>query len=151
MNPQSAVKIRQADVSDAKEFLKLEAKCFGMRFSLNTLYYWRPIIDYGWAFKAVHQGRIIGGIMTMPTRNERVYINSLFVHPWFRKRGIGTRLLSRILELRPHHGFILDVKKEKAFLREYYQRHGFEEVRTEEDYYLDKTPRIVMVRRRTGT
>lgn len=148
MNPQSAVKIRQADVSDAIEFLRLEAKCFGMRFSLNTLYYWRPIIDYCWAFKAVYGRRIVGGAIAIPTRDGRIYVNSLFVHPRIRKCGIGTRLLSKVLELQPHSGFILDVTEEKAFLRRFYRQNGFEEARKEENYYLDRSTRIIMVRRK---
>lgn len=147
INPLSAVKIRQVNVSDALEFLKLEAKCFEMRFSSNTLYYWRPIVDYCWAFKAVYRRRIVGGVIAMPTRDGRIYINSLFVHPRIRECGIGTRLLSKILELRPPHEFILDVTEEKEFLRRFYRQHGFEEIRTEENYYLDRSTRIIMTRR----
>jgi len=147
MNPQSAVKISQANVADAMEFLRLEAKCFGMQFSLNTLYYWRPIIDYCWAFKAVYRRHIVGGTIAMPTRDGRIYVNSLFVHPQIRGCGIGTRLLAKVLELRPRHGFILDVTEEKAYLRRFYGQHGFEEMRAEENYYLDRSTRIIMMRR----
>jgi ribosomal-protein-alanine N-acetyltransferase len=148
MSPRLAVRITRADVLDAEEFLRLEAKCFGMRFSLNTLYYWRPIIDYGWALKAVHRRRIVGGLLAMLTRNEQIYINSIFVDPNFRRRGIGTKLLSKILRLGKGRGFVLDVKAEKAYLHEFYRRHRFLEERVHDNYYLDGTRRVIMLRRR---
>ena len=147
MTHEFSVRILQADAEDAEEFLKLEAACFEMEFSLNTLYYWRPIIDYCWAFKAISRRRIIGGAIAMPTRDGKIYINSLFVHSRFRKGGIGTRLLSRILRLRPCLGFVLDVKSERSFLHEFYRGHGFENTRRVQNYYLDGTTRIVMTRR----
>lgn len=116
-----------------------------MRYSSNSLYYWRPILDYCWAYKATRDDVILGGVIAMPTRQGKVYINSLFVHPRMRGLGIGSRLLHTVLGL-PATGFILDVKTSKPRLVELYQRHGFSIAREERDYYLDGSDRVIMER-----
>lgn len=138
--------IRPVELSDTARFLRLEARCFGMRYSANTLYYWRPILDYCWAFKAVHRHKIVGGVIAMPTRQGLLYINSLFVHPQMRRLGIGSKLLDVILEL-PSSGFILDVKSDKMTLIKMYRRCGFKVTKKVRNYYLDGTERTIMQRK----
>jgi len=147
MSPGPKVEIKRARFSDAEEFLRLEAKCFGIRYNPITVYYWRPIIDHCWAFEAVSNRTIIGGIIAIPTRKGQIYINSLFVDGRHRRSGIGGRLLSRVLRLKPTHGFVLDVKIERAELRRYYQARGFKEARVERSYYGDESARLIMSRR----
>ncbi|MGA2663621.1 MAG: GNAT family N-acetyltransferase [Nitrososphaerales archaeon] len=132
-------------LADSVSFLRLEARCFGMRYNRNSLYYWRPILDYCWAYKAVQEETIVGGVIAMPTRQGLVYINSLFVDPRVRGLGIGSRLLEKVLGISAP-GFILDVKSGKRYLIEMYQRHGFKVVRRERNYYLDGSERIIMRR-----
>jgi len=146
VNPLPRVAIRRATFSDSEEFLRLEAKCFGVRFNAITIYYWRPIIDYCWAFKAVVDQRIVGGTIAMPTRDRRIHLNSLFVDERWRRRGLGAKLLSRVLGLRASRGFVLDVREDNASLRDYYRKRGFKEVRVEEDYYQDGSARVIMAR-----
>jgi ribosomal protein S18 acetylase RimI-like enzyme len=136
-------RVEQVRISDAIQFLKLEAECFGMKYSSNTLYYWRPILDYCWAFKATSKDEIVGGLIAMPTRQGFVYINSLFVHPRMRRRGIGSELLETVLRLHVP-GFILDVKSNKHFLLRMYRKYGFKITRNEPNYYLDGSSRFVM-------
>lgn len=146
----TVVVIRKAGFDDAKEFLRLEASCFEMEFSPNTLYYWRPIIDYCWAFKAVQGQRIVGGIIAMPTRDGRIYVNSLFVHPRLRKCGIGTALLSRILGLKGRGAFVLDVWKDEPSLHRFYKRYGFRKASVKKNYYMDRSTRIIMVKQQAS-
>ncbi len=144
---QTKLEIKPLSSNDAVPFLRLEARCFGMMFNRNSLYFWRPVIEYGWAFKAVQRRSIVGGIIAMPTRQEFIYINSLFVHPRFRDKGIGTRLLETVLSLRARKGFILDMKVDKPHVRKLYTRHGFKVHRIEPNYYLDNSDRIIMIRK----
>lgn len=139
------IEIRPVELYDAVPLLRLEARCFGMRYSSNSLYYWRPILDYCWAYKAARDDEILGGVIAMPTRQGKVYINSLFVHPRMRGLGIGSQLLGTVLGL-PAIGFVLDVKVDKRRLIEMYQRHGFKIIRNETNYYLDGSDRVVMER-----
>jgi ribosomal protein S18 acetylase RimI-like enzyme len=89
---------------------------------------------------------IVGGIIAMPTREGLVYINSLFVHPRMRRRGIGSALLETVLKLHVS-GFILDVKSNKCVLVKMYQKYGFKIARNERNYYLDGSSRFVMEKR----
>jgi ribosomal protein S18 acetylase RimI-like enzyme len=138
--------IQPCEPKDAKAFLSLEASCFGMKYRNESLYYWRPVLDYCWAFEALSGGEIVGGIIAMPTKHGMIYINSLFVHPAHRERGTARRLLRRILTLRTDKGFILDVKTEKPRLIAFYEREGFRTVRDGANYYMDGSDRIIMVR-----
>jgi len=139
-------RISPVRLSDAVPFLRLEARCFGMSYSSNSLYYWRPILDYCWAYKAIRDDEILGGVIAMPTRQGKIYVNSLFVHPRMRGLGIGSQLLETVLAL-PAIGFILDVKANKGRLIDMYRRRGFKITRNEMDYYLDGSDRVIMERR----
>jgi ribosomal protein S18 acetylase RimI-like enzyme len=140
------VRIRRATITDAIPFLKLEAVCFEMKFADASLYYWRPIIEYCYAFKAVLSNKIVGGVIAIPTRNGQIYINSLFVHTKFRKLGIATKLLDRILMIGSKNGYVLDVKPKKRHLISFYTKYGFRVIRTKQNYYLDGAARILMTR-----
>lgn len=143
----ASVTISRASSSDGVEFLRLEAECFEMEFTPNTLYYWRPIIDYCWAFKAMVKKKIVAGAIAMPTRDGRIYLNSLFVSPAFRRRGIATRLLLKVLRLRPGSECVLDTYPRRAHLLSFYEAHGFKVTRKVNNYYLDGTTRVLMVRK----
>ena len=93
------------------KFLELEAFCFGMKPNQDTSYFWTPVVDYLWTYKAEIGGRIVGGIIAMPTRRGNWYINSLFVHPKYRNRGIASMLLSRILHIAEQRNVMLDVER----------------------------------------
>lgn len=138
-------RIKRCQAKDARAFLRLEAICFEMRYRNEVVYYWRPVFDYGWTFKVICDGRIVGGVIAMPTRQGMVYINSLFVHP-LRNRGIARRLLKRVLRLRTPKGFVLDVKTEKRYLISFYEKEGFRIARKEANYYLDGSARVIMTK-----
>lgn len=142
-----SVVIRRARASDALEFLRLEAECFEMGFTPNTLYYWRPVIDYCWAFKAVAERKVVAGAIAMPTRDGRIYLNSLFVSPAHRRKGIATKLLLKVLRLRPGSECVLDTYAGKPHLLRFYERQGFKATRRVRNYYLDGTTRVMMVRK----
>ncbi len=82
----------------------------------------------------------------MPTRDGRIYVSSLFVDSKFRRSGLGTRLLNRVLALHSRKGHILDVKDDKPYLVSFYIRHGFRKKRIVRDYYSDGSSRLIMLR-----
>jgi ribosomal-protein-alanine N-acetyltransferase len=140
------IKIRLADKNDARKFLKLEAFCFKMRLSNNTMYFWRPVVSYLWTYKATINNKIVGGIIAMPTRDGDWYINSLFVHPRYRKHGIATKLLRKIISIVGKKRIILDVKTDKKYLLDFYGKHDFRVKKLMRNYYRDGTDRYLLVR-----
>lgn len=142
------VQIARAGKQDAKEFYELEAKCFEMDYNdKDTMYYWMPILDHMLCYKAVDLGRIVGGIVSMPTYDRRWYINSLFVDPAYRRRRIGIRLVDKVLKNAwPECIITLEIKTDRPHLLELYGRLGFAQVDVAHNYYLDGSSRFVMQR-----
>ena len=141
------VSIRLAGWGDAATFLELEALSFGMRRNPDVIYFWTPVVDHLWTYKAVADGKVVGGIIVMPTRRGKWYINSLFVHPAYRRCGVATKLMARVLKLAGRKEISLEVKTNKEFLLAFYGRFGFEFKRRKKNYYRDGTDRYLLVRK----
>ena len=142
------MKILRAVVSDAVEFYELEARCFEMKYdNEDTTYYWTPILHHQCCLKAVLGGKIVGGLVSMPTFEGKWYLNSLFVDPDYRRRGIANKLMDRMKGLAAQKTMVLDVKTDRPYLVEFYRRHGFEIAGTSRNHYGDGEDRFMMVRR----
>ena len=139
------VQIKLANYGDAEKFLRLEAKCFGMKVNHDTIYFWTPAVSYLWSYKAEINGQIVGGIIAMPTRNGCWYVNSLFVHPSYRKHGIATRLLSKITKVAGKKGIFLDVLRDRPSLVAFYGKNGFKFKKLMKNYYSDGEDRYLLV------
>lgn len=137
--------IRLANHGDAISFLKLEARCFKMRTSKDTIYFWTPAVCYLWSYKAMADDKIVGGIIATPTRDGNWYVNSLFVHPSYRKHRVATRLLSKIIKTAGNKKIFLDIKTNRRFLMDFYNKHGFKLQKLEKNYYSDGSDRYLLV------
>jgi ribosomal protein S18 acetylase RimI-like enzyme len=137
--------IRLANHGDAISFLKLEARCFKMRTSKDTIYFWTPAVCYLWSYKAIVDTKIVGGIIATPTRDGNWYVNSLFVHPSYRKHRIATRLLSKIIKTAGNKKIFLDIKTNRRFLMDFYNKHGFKLHKLEKNYYYDGSDRYLLI------
>ena len=140
--------IRRAAVSDRREFYSLEAKVFEMRYDdEDTTYYWTPILLHQYCLKAVIDGRIVGGLVSMPTNDRKWYLNSLFVAPEYRRMGIARQLMLRMLEDAWLHDMVLDVKTDRPHLVKFYRSFGFEVVDRSTNHYGDGEDRLHMEKR----
>ena len=140
------IEILRAGKSDAPEFYRLEAKCFEMEEdNEDTTYYWVPILAYQCCLKAVAYEKIVGGLVSMPTFEGKWYLNSLFVDPEYRRRGIADKMMERMKELATRDTMILDVKTDRQYLVEFYERHGFKLDKTSVNHYHDNSDRFIMV------
>ena len=83
----------------------------------------------------------------MPTFAGKWYLNSLFVDPDYRHRGIANKLMEGAKGLAAHKTLVLDVKTDRPYLVEFYRRHGFELVGMSRNHYGDGEDRFMMVRR----
>ena len=108
---------------------ELEAFCFDLDSTeIDEMYMiaWKISIGMQNTYKAVLDGTIIGGSVSFPTANKTWYMDSLFVHPNYRKRGIGRTLRKTSIEhawLRP---IITLVNIKKTHLVEFYETMGFQ-------------------------
>jgi ribosomal protein S18 acetylase RimI-like enzyme len=136
-----------ASHEDASRLLELEALCFEMEPNVDTTYFWTPVVEYLWTYKAEVRRKIVGGVIAMPTREGTWYVNSLFVHPRYRKRGIATQLLRQVLRVARGRSVVLDVKTDRPSLLDFYRNFGFTAERILPNYYRDGTDRILLVRK----
>lgn len=145
------IAISRAEKKDALEFYNLEARCFEMNGDdPDTLYYWVPILAHMYCLKAVNDDRrIVGGIVTMPTYEKEWYINSLFVDPAYRRSGIGTMLMEKVLAEAWMSDMVLDVKTDRPYLLDFYNGFGFRMEGKSANHYCDDSDRFIM-RRRSG-
>jgi ribosomal protein S18 acetylase RimI-like enzyme len=134
-----------ANHEDAITFLKLEAKCFQMRANKDTIHFWTPAMCYLWSYKAMIDGKIVGGVVATPTRDGNWYVDSLFVDPLYRKQGVATRLLSKIIKTAGNKRIFLNAKTNHRFLIDFYNKHGFKLQKLEKNFYNDGNDLYLLV------
>ena len=143
--------ISRATVSDRREFYALEAKCFEMKYDDgDTTYYWTPILLHQFCLKAVLDGKIVGGLVSMPIHDRRWYLNSLFVDPECRRMGVATKLMDRMIGDAWLHDMVLDVKTDRPYLVEFYRSFGFEITDRSTNHYGDDEDRFYMEKSASG-
>lgn len=142
------IRIVRAEKRDALEFYRLEAKCFEMEEGdEDALYYWVPILAYQCCYKAVaDDSRIVGGIVSMPTFDKRWYINTVFVDPEYRRRGIAGRLMDKVIGVAWHDEIVLDVKTDRPHLVKFYASLGFAKQYRSRNHYSDGSDRFILAR-----
>lgn len=146
------VRIARAEREDALEFYRLESRCFETEVDdMDTLYYWTPLLEHMYCLKAVESGaRIIGGAVSMPTFDESWYVNSLFVDPEYRKRGIARRLMDDVIATAGRREMVLDVKTDRPHLLKFYGSLGFRKSHLSVNHYQDGSDRFILVRGAPG-
>ncbi len=143
----AAMKIERARLRDADELIKLEAKCFKMRYDRDFIYFWKPLILDAYVYKAVEDGKIVAGILAFATRSPRaVYVDSVFTSTAFRHRGAATKLLERVERDSGCQKIILDTMNQFREAVKLYEKLGFKKVKVLRDYYEDGTDRLLMVK-----
>ena len=141
------ISISRATMNDRREFYTLEAKCFDMRYDdADTAYYWTPILLHQYCLKAVLDGNILGGLVSMPIHEKKWYLNSLFVDPNHRLRGIAKKLVLRMFKDAWLHDMVLDVNTNRPYLVEFYRSMGFKVIGRSVDHYGDGEDRFHMER-----
>ena len=143
------VLISKATRSDAFEIGKLEALCFGANPPVEDsmyMYGMKTTVDFQLVVKASIQNKIVGASISYPTAAGFWYFDSLFVHPNYQKQGIAQHVRNYAMK----HAWMKTMKtlvnKEKPHLVKYYESFGFKKSAVIENYFLDNTAHIVMVK-----
>ena len=140
--------IKQAKRSDATEFYRLEAECFEMKRDGDAIYFWVPMLDHQFCFKAVIDDKIVGGIIAMSTKKANtLYVNSLFVDPKYRGHKIASKLLKKIFSMSPTNNIVLEMNPEFKHLYALYTKHGFKKTHFSKNHFTDGEDRILMLRK----
>ena len=129
------VRIEKAQIDDLQEILTLqylsyqsEAALFGtndippLRQTLNEV-----IDEYkvGVILKMVDEDDVIIGSVRAKESNETVSIGKLMVHPDYRRKGYGTKLLSEIEQYFPNRRYELFTSTRSVNNIRLYQKFGY--------------------------
>ncbi|MBI2624962.1 MAG: GNAT family N-acetyltransferase [Candidatus Nealsonbacteria bacterium] len=90
-------KIEKARLEDSIAISKLECACYDSSWHDYANWFWNVASEFMWAEKATVAGKIVGGIVAFKTQQGNLYIDTIFVHPKFRRQGIARALVKRIL------------------------------------------------------
>ena len=110
--------------------------------------------DISFPYVVIHPetGKLIGYVIFWQIGKE-VQISNFAVHPDFRKRGVGSSVLGRILGIIKKRGaniVILEVRESNNSARFLYKKFGFKEAGIRKDYYsLPDEDAVVMVKKMT--
>lgn len=121
-------------VEDLPKALEIEKISFALPWSPETF---RDEILNGRYFAARENGNIIGYVGYQEVSDE-ANINNLAVHPGFRRKGIGKKLIKKIIEDAGRAGIkklMLEFRESNAAARKLYEKFGFKVVGRRKDYY----------------
>ena len=138
------IDVLPASKIDNDNFYTLEAGCFGIDGDPDTMNFRGSLVGHRHCFKAVAGGTLIGGVISEATHDEW-HVTSLFVDEKYRRRGVGSRLLQKVIDV-AKRDIILDIKTGLPYLESFYAKFGFEKSRPSE-YYHDGPDRLVLMRR----
>jgi len=106
---------------------------------------WDPADYLGYDFVVALRGKHIAGyaVARRLAEGETELLN-LAVHPAFRRRGIGRRLLAEITS-RYHGDLWLEVRQSNFAARNFYKSLGFTESGQRPEYYRDSSEHAIVM------
>jgi len=146
MEANQAVEIilRPMELKDVEQVYAIDVLSFSLpwsersyRFELTENKNSRP-----WVAEAVDAGgahQVVGMVVTWVILDE-AHIATIATHPAFRRRGIGRRLLVRVLEDAAEHGaqkVFLEVRRNNLAAQKLYEQFGFRVTGVRPRYYVD--------------
>jgi ribosomal-protein-alanine N-acetyltransferase len=139
------IEILPATWRDLKPLMELERLCFG-----HDAWPW-PDILASLTFpdtvrlKAIHEARVVGFVAGDLRRPENLgWIASIGVHPGYRRRGIGRRLLEACEEALGVRYIRLTLRPSNTSAYRLYLQQGYHDIDRLERYYRDGEGAIVM-------
>ena len=147
--------IREARREDLREILELQHQAYQSEAELHQNYDIPPLkqtigevereFENGIFLKLLDDKNVIIGSVRAYSQEGTLFIGKLMVHPDFRRRGLGLRLLREIENVRPHKRYELFTSSKSGNNIQLYQKSGyriFAEKATTDDLvfiYLEKT------------
>lgn len=140
MGEEARTDFRKLTTADAEVAAELDSKCFG-REACNCEYFFRAAQNERQEFwVAERDGKVIA-CAGAELNSDTAEIESLAVDPEYRRQGIATILLIKLLGAVKKRGatfIILEVRPSNKAAIALYKSFGFQIVEREKDYYLDE-------------
>ncbi|UCD39222.1 MAG: ribosomal protein S18-alanine N-acetyltransferase [Fidelibacterota bacterium] len=129
--------IRRAHDEDIDQLMAIEELCYDHPWPREAFEEEIAQGDVGMGFVAEDEGLVVGFLTGMMGVDEFL-LHNVAVHPDFRDRGIGRKLIEAAEELCLENEFqriLLEVREDNEIARHLYLSMGFEAVGTRKDYY----------------
>jgi len=140
--------IRRAKEEDLSEVHRIEVLSFKYPYTysyLKALYLLSPNLFY----VAEVDGKVIGYVVGLIELGSIGHIISIAVHPGWRRKGIGSKLLKKIEDEFKRKGiksFILEVEITNKPAISLYKKHGYRVIDVIKGYYPGGEDAYVMVK-----
>jgi len=141
-------KLRPMTRADLDEVLEIERRCFEQPYS-------REILAQELKIKSAHlrvavRRRQILGYIDFWLVHDEMELISIAVHPDFKRRGIGERLMRAMFRFAEQNGarFIyLDVRRSNAPAQGLYEKFGFVRAGVRRRYYSDNQEDAIIMKK----
>ena len=138
------VKIRRMQKSDVDSVYELETKIFRDSWSYKLISSETDSESYKYPFIMEVDGCLAGYTFIWAIADE-IHINNFAIHPSFRRKGLGLKLISFIFdEFHEYSKYFLEVRKSNKSAIDLYRKSGFETIFTRIKYYADGEDALVM-------
>jgi len=141
--------IRQIELADIQAVYGIDSQAFG--FEAYPIFFFRQAYElYPETFLVASAGgEIVGYCLGAPTEanRRRGWILSLAVSSNYRRRGHGSRLLSKTLEALRETGcneVLLSVQPDNNIAKALFQKYAFKTIRIDSEYFGPGCPREIM-------
>jgi len=129
-------KLTQADLDEVMEIESLSFKTPWSRFAFI-----HEIEFENSEFEILRVGERLVGYGGLWRLLDEAHISNIAIHPEYRRKGFGKRLLVHLLELAVEKGVskaTLEVRRSNAAAQRMYESFGFETVAVRKHYYSDE-------------
>lgn len=142
---QKKLEIVKMTKEDAVELALLDNICFSVPWSEKSFFdeAENPLAEY---FIAKENGKIIGygGIWNVEDEGQ---ITNIAVLPEYRKKGIASALLERLIECADGKSIVLEVRESNRAAIYLYEKYGFKNVGVRKNFYHSPIENaIIMIR-----
>lgn len=139
-------KIRKAKFSDIPEIVEIEKVSFQDPWTASMF---RSDIKEGKMYVFEVKGKVVGYINFVKAGDE-VHITNVAVHPGWRRRGIGRRLLERVIFENPDSYFVLEVRVSNKPAISLYEKLGFRKIYIRKKYYENEDAWVMIRPKMSG-
>jgi len=139
--------IRKMTLEDMPGVIDLDQKSFSLPWPERSFRFEVTANPASRCWVAELDGKIVGMIVVWLIIDE-AHIATLATHPDFRRRGIGTRLLSHALRHMMDEGALssfLEVRESNASAQEMYRKFGYEASGRRPRYYKDNNEDAILM------
>lgn len=141
MGETARLTFRRLTTDDADIAAELDLKCFGVRDACSREYFFSVAQDERREFLVAEKDGKIIACAGAEIANDTAEIESLAVDPDYRRQGIATILLIKLLGAIKRRGatfIILEVRPSNKAAIALYKGFGFQIVEREKDYYWNE-------------